>query len=90
MAAGDRRKVEALKKRALLLIEFELTIPVMLAGIIKATSAPGDSGQLPCPICHDGIVRWSRDKTNGHIDLTCTRRYKGEDNKWHRCLAVIE
>jgi len=32
----------------------------------------GESGQLPCPICETGTLRFSRSGVNGHIHAGCS------------------
>ena len=40
--------------------------------ILKAIPKEGTSGEMPCPVCRDGTVKWVRVAYNKHIRLGCS------------------
>lgn len=47
---------------------------IILAAIPDRTdeSSWGKTGELPCPACNSGTVRWTRAAVNGHLWASCS------------------
>src|SRR5690606_525735 len=48
-------------------------IKIIRPAIVEEADKTGkSSGEIPCPACKSGVVRWSRASSNGHVHAQCT------------------
>jgi len=60
------------KEFAILLARYTVTRKAIEDYCTENKLPRGTNGNIPCPICKIGIVRFSRAAYNGHIEAQCT------------------
>jgi hypothetical protein len=40
--------------------------------VLKSVPKKGKSGEMPCPICKTGTIKWVRVAYNNHLRMGCT------------------
>lgn len=75
-----------------LLEELDMTISIMVFACVKEIGSKSGqaSGEMPCPRCKTGKLRWSIASSNGHARAVCDRVVGQRNGEDVHCVAAME
>lgn len=75
-----------------LIAELDTFTNIAVAAIVKTLAEEtGEShGEIPCPRCQTGTLKWSVAESNGHAAVRCSREVGRRDGRSVRCVNAME
>lgn len=73
-------------------LDLQFTIAILIVAAVKEIhEATGEySGEMVCPRCNVGTLRWGVARSNKHARVMCDRKWTDEEGKEHSCVQAME